>query len=146
MQPLNSALILARASSGAIQLLLGPASSRFFVQMNVRCSTRATSDGCEYAMWQPGKVVWLSFLSSPDFSRVCFSLSSSAGEPSHHWILSGVVSLRTDSTQSATAGAISGSERSDWGAVAITLYLQLSVCPDETKEYSGDESLGDHKC
>ncbi len=35
------------ASSGAIQLLFGPASSLVGVQMNVRCSTRATSPLCD---------------------------------------------------------------------------------------------------
>ncbi len=54
MQPVKSAFILARASLGSIQLLFGPASSLFFEQMKVRCSTRATSLGCERAMWQPG--------------------------------------------------------------------------------------------
>src|SRR3954467_4712497 len=71
MQPLNKSRIFACASDGAIQLLLGPASSLFVVQMNVRCSTRATSDGCEYARWQPGNVVGLSCLSSPVFSSDC---------------------------------------------------------------------------
>jgi hypothetical protein len=47
MQPANNASTLRCASAGSIQLLFGPASSLSFVQMNVRCSTRATSDGCE---------------------------------------------------------------------------------------------------
>ena len=49
MQPLNSALSpvcsRSRISSGAIQLLVGPASSSFSQQMKVRSSTRATSFG-----------------------------------------------------------------------------------------------------
>ena len=43
--PSNSGVSFACASSGAIQLLVGPASSLFGVQMNVRCSVRATSCG-----------------------------------------------------------------------------------------------------
>src|SRR6187455_1498944 len=88
-------------------------------------------------MWQPGKVVWLSCLSSPVFSRACFSRESSADDPSHHWTLSGVVSLRTCSTHSATAGERSCKAVNECGAVAIS-NPRMSVCPDETTEYSGE--------
>ena len=47
MQPSNSPSSSRCASSGAIQLLLGPASSRSAVHMKVRFSTRATSEGSE---------------------------------------------------------------------------------------------------
>ena len=47
IEPSNSPFNFVYASSGAIQLLLGPASSFFGVQMKVRCSTRATSFGFE---------------------------------------------------------------------------------------------------
>ena len=43
--PVKSGVSLARASAGAIQLLLGPASSSRSVQTKVRCSVRATSCG-----------------------------------------------------------------------------------------------------
>ena len=43
--PAKSGVSLARASAGAIQLLLGPTSSARSVQTNVRCSVRATSCG-----------------------------------------------------------------------------------------------------
>ena len=49
MQPSNSGRSVARISSGAIQLLVGPASSSSFEQMKVRSSTRATSDGSDAA-------------------------------------------------------------------------------------------------
>src|SRR3954453_10211999 len=45
MQPSNSGRSVSRISLGAIQLLVGPASSSFSEQMNVRLSTRATSEG-----------------------------------------------------------------------------------------------------
>jgi len=47
MQPSKTSAKVARISSGAIQLLVGPASDSFSEQMNVRSSTRATSDGSE---------------------------------------------------------------------------------------------------
>ena len=47
MQPLYRASISAWASSGAIQLLFGPASAGLWVQTKVRCSTRATSEGLD---------------------------------------------------------------------------------------------------
>src|SRR3954471_14410271 len=49
MQPSNSGCSVARMSAGAIQLLVGPASSFFCEQMKVRSSTRATSPGSEHA-------------------------------------------------------------------------------------------------
>src|SRR6476469_8006378 len=49
MQPSNSGCSVARISSGAIQLLVGPASSFFVEQMKVRSSTRATSLGSDQA-------------------------------------------------------------------------------------------------
>jgi len=47
IEPSKSAPSLRYVSAGAIQLLVGPASSRVGVQMNVSCSTRATSLGFE---------------------------------------------------------------------------------------------------
>ncbi len=49
MQPSNSSPSVRRISRGATQLLVGPASSSRSLQMNVRSSTRATSDGSERA-------------------------------------------------------------------------------------------------
>ena len=47
MQPANSGSSVARISSGAIQLLVGPASASSALQMKVRSSTRATSLGSD---------------------------------------------------------------------------------------------------
>ena len=47
MQPSKISAKVVRISSGAIQLLVGPASSSRSEQMNVRSSTRATSPGSE---------------------------------------------------------------------------------------------------
>jgi hypothetical protein len=47
IEPSKSLPSFLYASSGAIQLLVGPASSFVGVQMKVSCSTRATSFGFE---------------------------------------------------------------------------------------------------
>ena len=47
MHPAKSPFSVRRMSAGATQLLVGPASSWLALQMNVRSSTRATSDGSE---------------------------------------------------------------------------------------------------
>ena len=49
MQPSNSPSSVERISRGATQLLVGPASASSRLQMNVRSSTRATSEGSERA-------------------------------------------------------------------------------------------------
>ena len=49
IQPSNRGCKVARISAGAIQLLVGPASSWRCEQMKVRSSTRATSLGSEQA-------------------------------------------------------------------------------------------------
>ena len=45
MLPSNSSSSCSRISTGSVQLFVGPASSSLSEQMNVRSSTRATSDG-----------------------------------------------------------------------------------------------------
>ena len=49
MQPRYRSVMMPRISAGSIQLLVGPASISRSVQMKVRDSTRATSDGSESA-------------------------------------------------------------------------------------------------
>jgi hypothetical protein len=49
MQPSKSLPRVAFISTGSIQLLFGPASSRVRLQTKVRSSMRATSEGCERA-------------------------------------------------------------------------------------------------
>ena len=49
MQPRYRSVMVARISAGSIQLLVGPASISRSVQMYVRDSTRATSDGSDCA-------------------------------------------------------------------------------------------------
>lgn len=47
--PLSPPVKMARISAGSFQWFVGPASSSFSEQMNVRSSTRATSEGSEAA-------------------------------------------------------------------------------------------------
>src|SRR5579875_2979859 len=49
IQPLNNPFRVFRISFGSTQLLVGPASASFSLQMNVRLSTRATSLGSDFA-------------------------------------------------------------------------------------------------
>ena len=49
MQPRYSSVMVARISAGGFQLLVGPASTSRSEQMNVRDSTRATSEGSDSA-------------------------------------------------------------------------------------------------
>ena len=54
IQPRYNSVMVARISPGAIQLLVGPASISRSEQMNVRDSTRATSDGADRARYEVG--------------------------------------------------------------------------------------------
>ncbi len=88
-----------RASSGLIQLFVGPTSSFFGVQMNVRCSVRATSDGFDRCRKLLGCFWGLSGSSVPSPVIVRTSPSLSASDPSHQWMRSGVVCLAISVTQ-----------------------------------------------
>ena len=55
--PSNRGPTLARASAGDIQLLVGPAPSRERLEMKVRCSVRATSEGWLRWSVEPGALV-----------------------------------------------------------------------------------------
>ena len=59
MQPAKRPFSVSRIFAGATQLLVGPASSSFALQMKVRSSTRATSDGigaCKIAIGPLGRI------------------------------------------------------------------------------------------
>ena len=56
MQPSNSWRRRAFISRGSTQLLVGPASALWMLQMKVRSSTRATSEGSERARKLPGRL------------------------------------------------------------------------------------------
>src|SRR5208337_3864226 len=82
MQPSNSPRKVARISSGGAQLFVGPASSLLFEQMKVRSSTRATSDGCERAKYEFGRLSGLRRMSVPAATISAQIRSYSSAEPS----------------------------------------------------------------
>ena len=84
MLPANSSANVARISAGAIQLLVGPASTSCSEQMKVRSSTRATSEGSERARKLPGRRSGLRGRNVPASTRRLASWSHSSWEPSHH--------------------------------------------------------------
>ncbi len=87
-------------SSGAIQLLVGPASFSSTEQMKVRSSTRATSEGSE-AQWKEfGFLAGSSWVNVPAATRASVSSVHSSSEPVHQWMRSGVVSAATSATKS----------------------------------------------
>ena len=92
MQPANSSARVACICAGAIQLLVGPASSCCSEQMNVRSSTRATSEGSDDAAKLPGRSSGLSRVSVPRSTSRPLRSCHSRCEPSHQWTAAGRVS------------------------------------------------------
>ncbi len=83
MQPRYSSVIVCLSSSGATQLLVGPASSRLGVLMKVRFSTRATSLGSERKRKEFGRC--LRGVAAPLATISDISRSYSALLPSHQY-------------------------------------------------------------
>jgi hypothetical protein len=103
---------VARISSGAAQLFVGPTSSLVAAQMKVRYSTRATSDGCERARKLLGRLSGFSRINVPLRTICAQRLSYSSVEPSHQTTHSGWHKLDISATQArsralALAGAAS---------------------------------------
>src|SRR5215213_2762160 len=99
IEPRYSSVMMAFMSSGAIQLLVGPASRGSTEQMNVRSSTRATSVGSEAHQNELGFFCSSSRVNVPASTSRSVIRVHSAGEPSHHATRSGRVSSATSSTQ-----------------------------------------------
>ena len=89
---------VARISSGATQLLLGPASSSLALHTKVRSSMRATSSGSERARKQPGRFFSFNRISMPEATISLHKRSYSSFDPSHHTMRSGWVILATSAT------------------------------------------------
>ena len=104
MQPSKSRFIVARISAGATQLLVGPASSSLSLQMNVRSSTRATSDGSDSARKLFGRSAGLSFVIVPVATISAQSRAYSASLPSHQTTRSGFVRLAMSRTHAMSRG------------------------------------------
>ena len=95
-----------RISSGAIQLLVGPASASRSEQMNVRSSTRATSPGSEAHQKLFGRSSGFSLVKVPFSTSRLVSRSHSACEPSHQTTASGLVSSAISPTHPASSGSL----------------------------------------
>ena len=104
MAPLNKACApvckSARISAGAIQLLVGPASSFFALQMKVRSSTRATSDASLRARKLRGRLAELSFIRVPATTSCSVRRWYSASVPSHQCTSAASVNAATCATHS----------------------------------------------
>jgi acetylglutamate kinase len=101
IEPVNSSVIRAFMSSGAIQLFVGPASRGSTEQMNVRSSTRATSVGSEAHQNELGFLLSSSRTNVPASTSMSVTRVHSSREPSHHTTRSGRVSSATSSIQAS---------------------------------------------
>src|SRR5947207_1788143 len=121
MQPSKISAKVLRISSGAIQLLVGPASCSRSEQMNVRSSTRATSLGSEAHQKLFGRSSGFSLVKVPLSTSRLVSRSHSACEPSHQTTASGLVSPAISSTHSASSGSLVAACLSMGPALAMTI-------------------------
>src|SRR6266496_2067321 len=106
MQPSKTSPNVLRISAGAIQLLVGPASSSRSEQMNVRSSTRATSEGSDRHQKLFGRSAGFSRVKAPDSTSSPVSRSHSACDPSHHSTASGLASPAISATHPASSGRL----------------------------------------
>ena len=106
MHPSKISPNVLRISSGAIQLLVGPASSSRSEQMNVRSSTRATSPGSDRHQKLSGRSSGFSRVNVPASTSRPVSRSHSACEPSHQTTASGLVSPAISPTHPASAARL----------------------------------------
>src|SRR4051812_25865074 len=131
MQPRKRPPRMPRISSGSFQLFVGPAPASVAEQMNVRSSTRATSDGSVAAQYEFGRFWGSSGTNVPAATRSAHSWSASASEPSNQWIASGSVSAAISSTQASSRLCLVGAFmtidtiRSFWSPLSAQLPPQL---------------------
>ena len=123
IDPAKSLSSTPRISAGSLQLLVGPASPSFCEQMKVRSSTRATSDGLEWARYELGRLASESFSNVPPSTSCWARESYSSDEPSHQWIESGWVSSAISSTQEISWACLVGA--SVGALVSLTGCVQL---------------------
>ncbi len=106
MQPSNNGCKVARMVAGSSQLLVGPASSCFWLQINVRSSTRATSEGSDQAKYELGRLVALSLRRVPAATIWSQRAWYSASLPSHQWMRSGLHRAAMSDTQANRPGCL----------------------------------------
>jgi len=129
MEPENSRRSVRRISAGAVQLFVGPASSSRSLQMNVRSSTRATSDGSERARKLPGRLTGSSRCSVPAATIASHSSRYSASLPSHHTTRAGRVSATISRTQATRRGCrtCAGASIDAWISEEEVLFIDMNT-------------------
>ena len=125
MQPSKISANLSRISSGATQLLVGPASSSRSEQMKVRSSTRATSPGSDAHQKLFGRSSGFSRLNVPFSTSRLVSRSHSACEPSHHTTASGLASSAVSPTHLTSSGRLVPS------SMRSALYISITPVQDQ---------------
>ena len=121
----NSPVSVAFISSGATQLLVGPASAGSREQMKVRSSTRATSAGSDRAQKEFGLRRGSSRTKVPASTSKPAMRSHSCRDPSHHSTRSGRVSLATSRTHSSRRACRVGAASRPGTAVAVIAHSSL---------------------
>ena len=123
MQPSKISANVLRISAGAIQLLVGPASSSLSEQMNVRSSTRATSRGSEADQKLFGRSFGFSRVKVAFCTSRLVSLCHSSSEPSHQTMSSGLVSSAIPWTHLASSGRLV----SFWWSIGLALNIAIPL-------------------
>jgi hypothetical protein len=106
IEPSKNSPNVVRICSGAIQLLVGPASCSRSEQMNVRSSTRATSPGSDAHQKLFGRSSGISRVKVPASTSRLVSCSHSACDPSHQMTSSGWVRSAISRTHLASSGRL----------------------------------------
>src|SRR6478736_7565867 len=121
-------------SSGAIQLLVGPASFSSTLQMKVRSSTRATSVGSEAAWKELGFFSGSRRVKVPVATSASVISTHSSSEPVHQWMRSGVVSSATSLTKARMPSWVVGAP-----PVAVPWVVSFdvsAVMPDPSRAFT----------
>ena len=131
MQPSKIPAKVVRISSGAIQLLVGPASCSRSEQMNVRSSTLATSPGSEAHQKLFGRSCGFSRVMVPFSTSRLVSRSHSACEPSHQTTASGLVNSAISATHPANSGSLVAACLSMGALSSEDRGLAMAITPGE---------------
>ena len=140
MHPSKSVRSVARIFAGSTQLLVGPASSSRSLQMKVRSSTRATSDGSERARKLFGRLPASSRCRVPAATIASHSDAYSSALPSHQAMRSGVASVAICRTHSISRRCATpdGAFTDAASAEKDSLFM---VSPPKTHETKRDRKL-----
>src|SRR6266536_2312732 len=127
IEPRYSSVMVSFISAGSIQLLVGPASAGSAEQMNVRCSTRATSSGSEAAQNEFG--FFFNRVKVPVSTSWSVNRVHSSSEPVTQTTSSGVVSSATSRTQERSRSCVVGALSTPGMATAVISLHLLTGTP-----------------